>query len=254
MKKDGQFGGINKTDKIYIMMDMNCKINLSEKHYGDCTGRPDIYGILVPGKRGRLLSVLYTPAGEGPHPVVLLLHGIPGCERNFDISQALRRAGFHVLVFHYSGSWGSDGTYSLKNDLEDADTVLDYMMADETYGFDKDHIYAVGHSMGGFVCGQLTARRREIRGGVLLMPCDIGRIHRIAEEDAQGFQTIRNVFGGQCSVAYRHHRGAPVERGGRSQRGIPFGGRCRSAGPKAPFVYWGNAGHRYPAGQSLRAA
>lgn len=147
MKKDGQLGGINKTDKIYIMMDMNCKINLSEKHYGDCTGRPDIYGILVPGKRGRLLSVLYTPAGEGPHPVVLLLHGIPRCERNFDIAQALRRAGFHVLVFHNSGSWGSDGTYSLKNDLEDDDTVLDYMMADETYGFDKDHIYAVGHSM-----------------------------------------------------------------------------------------------------------
>lgn len=48
------------------------------------------------------------------------LHGIPGWERNFDLAQALRRAGFHVLVFHYSGSWGNDGTYSLAHILEDS--------------------------------------------------------------------------------------------------------------------------------------
>lgn len=81
-----------------------------ETHYGDCPQRPDIHGILIPGKRGRLLSVVYTAAGEGLHPTVLLLHGIPGCERNFDLAQSLRRAGFHVRTFHYSGSWAVMGT------------------------------------------------------------------------------------------------------------------------------------------------
>lgn len=78
-----------------------------EIHYGDCAHRPGMYSILIPGKRGRLFSVLYTAAGEGPHPTVLQFHGIPGCERNFDLAQALRRGGFHVMAFHYSGSWAA---------------------------------------------------------------------------------------------------------------------------------------------------
>lgn len=173
---------------------MKERLRCQETHYEDCAHRPDMHGILIPGKRGRLLSVLYTAAGEGVHPTVLLLHGIPGCERNFDLAQSLRRAGFHVMTFHYSGSWGSDGNYSLANDLEDANTVLDFILRDETYGFDKRHIYAVGHSLGGFVCGQLSAHRSEIKGAVLLMPCDIGRLPLIAQEDPASWQTIQEVL------------------------------------------------------------
>ena len=166
----------------------------TEIHYGACAARPDMYGILIPGRRGRLLSVLYTAGGEGPHPTVLLLHGIPGCERNLDLAQALRRAGFHVMTFHYSGSWGSDGDYTLAHDLEDAGTVLDFILRDEQYGFDREHIYAVGHSLGGFVCGQLTARRPEVKGAALLMPCDIGRLPQIKEEDPAAYRTLCGVL------------------------------------------------------------
>ncbi|MDD3253494.1 MAG: alpha/beta fold hydrolase [Lachnospiraceae bacterium] len=173
---------------------MDCKIQVTEKHYGAAAHRPDLYGICIEGRRGKLLSALYTAAGNGPHPTVILLHGIPGCEQNYDLAQTLRRRGFHVMTFHYSGNWGSDGTYSLRNDLEDAETVLDFVLKDETYGFDKARIYAVGHSMGGYVCGQLTARRSEIRGGVLLMPCDIGRISRIAEENAEAAAVLQEVL------------------------------------------------------------
>ena len=173
---------------------MKERLRCQETHYGNCAHRPDMHGILIPGKRGRLLSVLYTAAGEGVHPTVLLLHGIPGCERNFDLAQSLRRAGFHVMTFHYSGSWGSDGSYSLANDLDDTNTVLDFILRDETYGWDKRHIYAVGHSLGGFVCGQLSAHRHEIKGAVLLMPCDIGRLPLIAQEDPASWQTIQEVL------------------------------------------------------------
>lgn len=173
---------------------MNDYTRCTETHYGDSDCRPDIHGILIPGKRGKLLSVLYTAGGPGLHPAVLLLHGIPGCERNFDLAQELRRAGFHVMTFHYSGSWGSDGSYSLSHDLEDAGTVLDYLLLDDAYGIDKERIYAVGHSLGGFVCAQLTARRLEIRAGVLLTPCDIGRLPQIAAEDPAAGDAIRTVL------------------------------------------------------------
>lgn len=173
---------------------MDCTVSLTEKHYGDSAFRPDTHCLIIPGRRGKLLSTLYTAAGSGLHPTVLLLHGIPGCEKNLDLAHALRRAGFHVLTFHYSGSWGSEGCYGLENDLEDADTALDYILANDTYGFDKSRIYAVGHSLGGFVCGQLTARRAEVRGGVLLMPCDIGRIQQIARESPEAVENIRAVL------------------------------------------------------------
>ena len=128
------------------------------------------------------------------HPTVILLHGIPGCERNLDLAQALRRVGFHVMTFHYSGSWGSDGSYSLIHNLEDAETVLEFILQDENYGFDKQHIYAVGHSLGGFVCGQLTAKRTEIKSAALLMPCDIGRLPQIAQDDPAAYEVIRDVL------------------------------------------------------------
>lgn len=173
---------------------MEDQITLSEQHYGNVPNRPDMYSYIIRGKRGKIFSVLYTAAGSGLHPTVLMMHGIPGCERNFDLAQALRRNGFHVMTFHYSGSWGSEGDYSLTNDLEDAETVLDFLLQNETCGIDKNRIYAVGHSLGGFVCGQLTAHRSEIQAGVLLMPCDIGRISQISEENPELAQRIQDVM------------------------------------------------------------
>lgn len=173
---------------------MNEQFRCSETHYGDSPFRPDVHGILIPGKRGRLLSVLYTAGGAGPHPTVLLLHGIPGCEKNIDLAQELRRAGFHVLLFHYSGSWGSDGDYALTHNLEDAHTALDFILHDGRYGFDKERIYAVGHSLGGFACGQLSAARPEIKRAVLLTPCDIGRLPVIEHEDAQAYKIVCEVL------------------------------------------------------------
>ena len=76
----------------------------------------------------------------------------------------------------------------------DADTALDFILQNESYGFDKEHIYAVGHSLGGFVCGQLTARRTEIRGAALLMPCNIGRLPQIAQEDPAAYRIICDVL------------------------------------------------------------
>ena len=173
---------------------MNESVFCTEPHYGASPCRPDLHGILIPGRRGRLLSVLYTAAGEGLHPTVLLLHGIPGWERNLDLAQALRRAGFHVLVFHYSGSWGSDGTYSLAHVLEDSHTALDYLLREAPFGVDRERIYVAGHSLGGFAAAHLLAQRPEIRAGALLMPCDIGRLPVIAREDPAAFRTIRQIL------------------------------------------------------------
>src|SRR5690349_6039830 len=54
-------------------------------------------------------GVAYLAAGAGPHPTVVLFHGLPGNEKNLDLAQALRRAGWNAITINYRGSWGSPG-------------------------------------------------------------------------------------------------------------------------------------------------
>src|SRR5690606_13427077 len=102
----------------------------------------------------RLLGCIYVADGPGPHPTVLLLHGLPGNERHFDLAHALRRAGFNVALFHYRGAWGSEGTFSIANAAADVPAALAFLRRPEVaaaYRVDPARVVPVGHSMGGFV-------------------------------------------------------------------------------------------------------
>ena len=131
---------------------------------------PNSKSLKVMGRRGKLPVLLNQPMGDGPHPTVLICHGYPGFEQHLDLAQALRRVGFCVATFHYSGSWGADGDFSFANCLEDAITVL-HTLADlgPAYRIDPERMYIVGHSMGGFVAAQMLAKDPLLAGGVLLL-------------------------------------------------------------------------------------
>ncbi len=102
----------------------------------------------------RMNGLIYEAPGGGPHPVVIFLHGFPGNERNLDLAQAVRRAGFQAIYFDYRGTWGSAGTFSFAHGLEDVNAVLDWVKAPENsakYHFDTSRIAIVGHSYGGWL-------------------------------------------------------------------------------------------------------
>ena len=123
----------------------------NEKQWGDAPFRPDLKGAVLEGKRGRILVTILRAGGEGKHPTILLAHGIPGVEKNLDLAQGLRRVGFHVVTYHYSGSWNSAGEYGIGHCLEDSETVLEYIRNDTEMNFDTEKLYVVGHSMGVFI-------------------------------------------------------------------------------------------------------
>lgn len=102
----------------------------------------------------RMNGLIYEAAGGGPHPVVIFLHGFPGNERNLDLAQAVRRAGFQAIYFDYRGAWGSAGTFSFAHGVEDVAAVVDWVKAPENcakYHFDSSRIAIVGHSYGGWL-------------------------------------------------------------------------------------------------------
>jgi pimeloyl-ACP methyl ester carboxylesterase len=102
----------------------------------------------------RLNGLLYVAAGAGPHPVVLLPHGNPGYERNLDLAQAIRRAGYTVLFFDYRGNWGSGGMFSRTHALEDVHAALRWVRSGAVarkFRINSSRVALVGHSMGGWL-------------------------------------------------------------------------------------------------------
>ena len=81
---------------------------------------------------GALLNAfVYVAAGAGPHPAVVLLHGFPGNERNLDLAQDMRRAGWDVLYYNYRGSSGSPGEFSLSHAIEDTAAATAFLRRPE---------------------------------------------------------------------------------------------------------------------------
>jgi pimeloyl-ACP methyl ester carboxylesterase len=109
-------------------------------------------GIMSHG--ARINGLMYLAGGIGRHPTVIFLHGYPGNERNLDLAQAVRRAGYNALYVDYRGNFGSGGTFSRANSLEDVATILAWARSGETvekYHVDPTRIALVGHSFGAWL-------------------------------------------------------------------------------------------------------
>ncbi|HSI18014.1 MAG TPA: alpha/beta hydrolase, partial [Sphingomonas sp.] len=127
-------------------------------------------------------GLAYVAAGAGPHPVVLLCHGLPGNEKNLDLAQAMRRAGWTVITFNYRGSWGSPGSYRFANDLADADAVLAWIRNPTNaaaLGLDTRRVVMMGHSLGGWATALTAAHDKGLIGAALISPGNIGLIGKL---------------------------------------------------------------------------
>jgi uncharacterized protein len=57
----------------------------------------------VPSGGVEINAVAYLASGPGPHPTLVICHGWPGNEKNLDLAQAARRAGWNAITFNYRG-------------------------------------------------------------------------------------------------------------------------------------------------------
>ena len=136
------------------------------------------HGVLING-------LVYEPAGAGPHPTLVICHGLPGNEKNLDLAQAVRRAGWNAVTFNYRGSWGSPGAYRFAQNLEDADAVLAYLRDPATaakLGIDTKRIALAGHSMGGWVTVQTAAHDHGMIGAILISAADMGAMGQMPRD------------------------------------------------------------------------
>ncbi|MGW0806006.1 alpha/beta hydrolase family protein [Nonomuraea sp. NPDC002799] len=147
-----------------------------------------------------LFGVLHVPAGPGPHPVVVLAHGFPGNERNFDVAQALRRAGYAALVFHYRGSWGVGGTYSWANVLADTAAAVAAVRDPEAvaaHRLDPGRVSLYGHSAGGFAALMTAAADPSIAAVASAAAFDFGAASAAARASAETRAAYVEAFEGE---------------------------------------------------------
>lgn len=141
----------------------------------------------IPSNGLRINGVVYIPAGAGPHPAVVLCHGLPGLEKNLDLAQAMRRAGWTVITFNYRGSWGSPGDYRFAQNLEDADAVLAFARdpANATkLRIDPKRLVIMGHSMGGWVAALAAAHDKALSGAAMISAGNMGWLGKLPREQA----------------------------------------------------------------------
>jgi pimeloyl-ACP methyl ester carboxylesterase len=125
----------------------------------------------IPSHGKPMNAIAYLAAGEGVHPVAIVLHGFPGNEKNLDLAQAIRRAGWNAIFFNYRGSWGTPGVFSFGNAIEDTQAAIAYLREPANAArlhIDAKRIVLVGHSMGGFMAAYAGSHDKAILGTALI--------------------------------------------------------------------------------------
>ena len=127
--------------------------------------------VWIPSAGSRMNGVFYFASGRGPHPTAILFHGLPGNEQNLDLAHALRRAGYNVLTFHFRGSWGSPGIFTLAGGVDDGNAAVAYVEANASrIQIAERRLILIGHSYGGFVAARVAQSHPDIAATVLIAP------------------------------------------------------------------------------------
>jgi uncharacterized protein len=172
--------------------------------------------IHVPSGNVQINGVVYVASGPGPHPTFVFFHGLPGNEKNLDLAQAVRRAGWTVVTINYRGSWGSPGQFRFAQNLEDAQATLTFIRVPDNakkLSIDVNRIALGGHSMGGWVTAETLAHDSALLGGVLISPGDFGTIglhakqqrDRVVADMNDNRETLAGVTGDSMADELAQH-------------------------------------------------
>ncbi|MEM7281411.1 MAG: alpha/beta fold hydrolase [Pseudomonadota bacterium] len=154
----------------------------------DAAHPPAIVELIMPSESQSLTGLMLLANGPGPHPTIFLLHGYPGNEKNLDLAQTLRRAGFNVVFFHYRGAWGSQGQYSLFGQAKDVQNVIDHITdRAKELRVDTTKMSLVGHSMGGFSALRTASQDDRVQCVVGMAAANLGTYANRDQSAREGF-------------------------------------------------------------------
>ncbi len=127
--------------------------------------RPKPSASIVYGGEPAQFVDLWLPAGPGPHPVVVMIHGgcwtkaVAGADLMNFAAQDLARRGYAVWNIEYRGVDEPGGGYP--GTFEDVGRAIDLLRTEAPkHGLKLDRVIATGHSAGGHLALWAAARGR----------------------------------------------------------------------------------------------
>ncbi|MCS7251197.1 MAG: alpha/beta fold hydrolase [Thermoflexus sp.] len=150
-----------------------------------------LIGVVLKSSGYRLLGRFYQADGLGPHPTLIMAHGIAGIELNLDLADVLRDVGWNVLSFHYRGCWGSEGPYRIATLVEDVQAAIQWALAQPTV--DPHRLVLLGYSMGGWA--SVLAAIQDPRVYALITLSTVSDLRSWTPDDAMLVDWIRFMNG-----------------------------------------------------------
>jgi fermentation-respiration switch protein FrsA (DUF1100 family) len=149
------------------------------------------------------ISAVFLPAPNARFTILFSHGNAEDIGLNVEYSESLRRLGFSVLSYDYSGYGTSSGTPSEENTYRDVDAAYDYLVNDLQIA--PQQIIAFGRSLGGAVAVDL-ASRREI-GGLIVESSFVTAYRvmtRVALFPIDKFKSISKMSQIRCPVLVIH--------------------------------------------------
>src|ERR1700748_2723289 len=123
---------------------------------------------------GELEAWVYLPSGDGPHPAVVLAHGLGAIKAGglAPFAERFCREGFAAIVFDYRHWGGSSGmprdVVLLLSQRADYSTVIDWVAANPQ--IDSKRIFAWGPSFAGMHMVELAVSDSRLAGAIAQCP------------------------------------------------------------------------------------
>jgi fermentation-respiration switch protein FrsA (DUF1100 family) len=148
-------------------------------HLKDNAAAPPRTTVRIPTASGDELEAwLYLPNGEGPHPAVVMAHGIGGIKAGglAPFAERFREEGFVAIAFDYRNFGGSDGkpreALSVPRQRADYSTVIGWAV-EQTY-IDRRQIIAWGTSFAGMHIVELAVSDTRLAAAIAQAPLTDG--------------------------------------------------------------------------------
>jgi uncharacterized protein len=141
---------------------------------------------LIAGRK-TLRGMLHLPENAGPRtPLLMIFHGFTGTkvENHFlyvKLSRYLEARGIASLRYDFSGSGESDGEFrDMTLSLEIGEAKMIHSSVAELLPFVPEHVFILGHSMGGVIAAIVAAEAERKPAGLILV-APAGNMVSIAE-------------------------------------------------------------------------
>ena len=122
----------------------------------------------------RCAAWLTLPDGAGPHPALVLAHGLGATHQMMlrQYEQAFAAAGFVTLAFDYRSTGASEGSprqrLSMRRQHADVAAAVDFLRAD--YHVDSRRVGLWGTSLGAMHALRVASERRDVAAVVVQCP------------------------------------------------------------------------------------